>query len=60
MMSLGSQGAYDFRLVKDVLAEKDAEIARLRALITELTDALLKANPTDRYRNLIQRARATR
>ena len=31
--------------------------AGLRELITELCDALEKANPTDRYRKLLQRAR---
>jgi uncharacterized small protein (DUF1192 family) len=31
MSGLGNQGAYDLRLVKDVLAQKDAEIARLKA-----------------------------
>ena len=53
------------------LADKDAEIERLKEenahlawrdkdqkqLITELCDALEKANPTDRYRKLLQRAR---
>jgi uncharacterized small protein (DUF1192 family) len=31
MSGLANQGAYDLRLVKDILAEKDAEIARLKA-----------------------------
>jgi archaellum component FlaC len=43
MSGLGNQGAYDLRLVKDVLAEKDAEIERLKAQVKELSEAYQKA-----------------
>ena len=43
--------------LKDILDNEHAEMRIKNVLITECADALEKANPTDRYKTLIQRAR---
>jgi hypothetical protein len=45
--------AYD--IVQDHLVRAEQKLRDKDKLITELCDALKKANPTDRYRNLLQR-----
>jgi hypothetical protein len=59
MSGLGNQGAYDLRLVKDVLAEKDAKVQRLKALIIELAEWCSQdpESITDHGREILQRAR---
>ena len=40
MSVLGNQGLYDLRLVKDVLAEKDAEIERLKVWLLKTCEVI--------------------